>query len=93
MDVSGCGYSKWMCMIKIRIHGKPSVRGETAREGDICKIRVNKVFHFYLPQHSRRCNCMERNTKKYLFTNCVNKLCKELPHDMQRDNSSKSVFI
>lgn len=73
-------------MIKIvRVMEKPSVRGETERIEEIYKIMVNKVFnlfHFYLPQHIRRCNCAERNTRKYLFTNCVNNLCKELPHDM-----------
>lgn len=66
---------------------------EKLLEKETYKIMVNKVFHFYLPQHSRRCNCKKRNTKKYLSTNYVHKLCKELPHDMQRDNSSKSVFI
>jgi len=65
-----------------KCHGKPSIREETERLEKIHKKVVNKVFWFYLPQHTRRCNCVENNTRKYLFTNCVNNLWRELPDDM-----------
>lgn len=81
-----------MHVTKIRDKGNPLV--ERLKWLDkIYKIKVNKVFCFYLLQHTRRSNCVERNTRKHLFTNCVNNLCKELPHDMQPFNSIKSIFI